>query len=79
MSEMDVEKAIAIVKHCAEARLRWGKYAFPAYTQVELMDALVAMHKAGRFDAPSDEEITKLRRQLAACENREKARKSEKN
>lgn len=72
--DMTVERAIAIVKQVAEARTRWGKYAYPAYTQAELMDALAVLHSAGRFDAPSDEEITLLRRQLAACQNREKAR-----
>lgn len=74
---MTVDKAVEIVKQIADARKRWGKYAYPPYTQAELMDALVVLHEAGRFDAPSDEEITKLRRQLAACQNREKARSKE--
>lgn len=74
IKDMTVEDAVKIVTEVAIARTRWGKYAYPAYTQAHLMDALALLHKEGRFGAPSDEEITKLRRQLAACQNREKGR-----
>lgn len=70
---MDVARATEMVKQIASARKRWGRYAYPPYTQAELMDALVVLYDAGRFDGPSDEDITRLRRQLAACLNREKA------
>lgn len=71
-----VEKALEIIAEVAEARKRWGKQASVNYTLDQLMDAIVVLADKGRFDGPSDDEITKLRRQLAACQNREKGRKN---
>lgn len=78
---MSVEKAIAITKEVAKARIKWGKLASPPYTVPQIMDAIAALANAGLLEAkpaeegPSPEEVTKLRRQLAACTNREKAHK----
>lgn len=72
---MKLEMARTIVSNIVEARKRWGKLATPPYTDAQLYDALVLLTEAGKFDAPDAEEVTKLRRQLAACQNREKARK----
>lgn len=75
--EMTIEQAIALVVDVVAHRKRWGKYANAPYTQSQLYDALVLLHDAGLIakDATPAEEVTKLRRQLAACQNREKARK----
>lgn len=76
--EMTLEQAHALVTDVVKHRKRWGKYAAAPYTQSQLYDALVLLHDAGLIvqEAPSAEEITKLRRQLAACQNREKAKKA---
>lgn len=74
--EMTVEQARALVVDVVGHRKRWGKYASAPYTQSQLYDALVLLHDAGMIapDVATPEEVTKLRRQLAACQNREKAR-----
>ena len=74
--EMKLEQAQALVVDVVKHRKRWGKHAAAPYTQSQLYDALVLLHDAGLIvqDVPTAEEVTKLRRQLAACQNREKAR-----
>lgn len=75
--EMTLEQAHALVTDVVKHRKRWGKYAAAPYTQSQLYDALVLLHDAGLIvaEATPAEEVTKLRRQLAACQNREQARK----
>lgn len=72
--EMSLDKAHKVVKDVVTARRRWGRQASLPYSTEELMDALMLLSEAGNFDAPTAEEVTKLKRQLAACQNREKAR-----
>lgn len=73
---MTLPQAHALVVDVVAHRKRWGKHAAPPYTQSQLYDALVLLHDAGLIvqEATPAEEVTKLRRQLAACMNREKAR-----
>lgn len=74
---MTLETAQQIVTRIAKARKRWGKLATPPYTDAQLYDALVLLEENGKFEAcPDAEEVTKIRRQLAACTNREKARQN---
>jgi hypothetical protein len=74
---MTEKRAKAIVAIVVEARKKWGRYASPPVSSSELMDALVFL--SDNPPVPEDmtppEEVTKLKRQLAACQNREKARK----
>ena len=76
---MRLAKARSIVLEIAAARKKWGKQANPPYSIHQIMDALVAL--SDELNKPADEcgatpeEATRLRRQLAACQNREKARK----
>jgi hypothetical protein len=75
---MKREKAVSIAKEVAAARLKWGKQASPPYTMHQIMDAVLVLEAEGLLEqpiGPTPEEVTKLRRQLAACQNREKARK----
>jgi hypothetical protein len=74
VKKMTVERAREIAAELAKIRARWGKHASPPVTQDDLFEAVTVLVEAGNFDAPSQEEITKLRRQLAACQNREKGR-----
>lgn len=74
-------KAIRIAEEIAAARKKWGKQANPPYNLHTIMDAIVVLEAQGLLkgtqptpEGPSPEEVTKLRRQLAACQNREKAR-----
>ena len=71
-----VDRARAIVKEILAARAKWGtKNLRSPYTNDQLFDALAALDAAGHFDGGvSAEEATKLRRQLAACLNREKVK-----
>lgn len=75
VNRVPFENALQIIRDIIKARKTWGKKASPPYTQDQLYDALIVLEEEGRFEAPSDEDMTKLRRQLAACENREKGRK----
>lgn len=69
---MTVDKARNIVKEIVAARLKWGKLVSVPYKEAQIYDALLVLDKAGNFDGGTKEEVTKLRRQLAACQNREK-------
>ena len=72
------EKAVPLLQELAAARRRWGRNCRPPYRLEQILDALVLAEDQGALkvpDGPSKEEVTKLRRQLAACLNREKARK----
>ncbi len=77
---MKIDKAKNIVLEIAAARRKWGKQANPPYSIHQIMDALVAISNELTKEQPKPveitaEELTKLRRQYAACQNREKARK----
>lgn len=71
-----VDKALSIVNELVRARAKWGsKNLRSPYTSDQLYDALATLAEAGHFDGSiSSEEATKLRRQLAACLNREKVK-----
>lgn len=73
---MLIETALRIAKDAAAARKRWGKQASLPYTHDQLLDAILVLDSAGRFDADeSAEELTRTKRQLAAALAREAARK----
>lgn len=76
MKAMTLERARAIVAETVRARKQWGKYGQPTCSTDEVLDALVVMHDSANLDAPTPAEVTLLRRQLAACQNREKARQN---
>ena len=76
MKKMSIEKATNIVNEVVAGRKRLGKQFTPRHIMDDVLDALVVVHENANLDAPSKEEITKLRRQLAAALNREKARKN---
>ena len=76
MKTMTFDKAAAIVLNVIAGRKRLGKQYLPPYILDDILDALVMVHEQGNFDGPSKDEVTKIRRQLAAALNREKARKN---
>lgn len=71
--------AFNILKQLAHMHDRWGKNMSPPYTAHQLYEAIALAAAKGAFEEPepvvAKEEVTLLRRQLAACQNREKARK----
>jgi hypothetical protein len=73
---MTFDKAAGIVANVVAGRKRLGRNYAPPYIMDDVLDALVVVHEHGNFDGLSKEEITKLKRQLAACQNREKARQN---
>lgn len=73
---MLLARALTILTDTAAARKRWGKNASTPYHADQMMEAILTVQDAGHFEPVVDPaEVTKLRRQLAACENREKGRK----
>lgn len=73
--KMTLDKASKIASNLAAATVKWGKHASVNYTESEIYDAVRVLNDAvSRKTDSGKEEITKLRRQLAACQNREKAR-----
>jgi hypothetical protein len=72
--DMTIDKAMEIHDHIVTGFKRWGKQFSPGYSDFELYSAIVVIAENGNIGGPSAEEVTKLRRQLAACQNREKAR-----
>jgi hypothetical protein len=71
---MTLEKAQTIVASVVAGRKRLGKQYSSPIRMDEVLDAFVLVYDASNVDGPSKDEVTKLRRQLAACQNREKAR-----
>jgi nitrate reductase cytochrome c-type subunit len=75
---MTLEKAVALRDDVARARRKWGRQASVNYTQDDMLDALDVLAAAdeeqrGVAAGLQKEELTKVKRQLAACQNREKA------
>jgi hypothetical protein len=71
-----LETALQVAKDIAAAYRKWGKQANPPYTQHQLCEALAALDAAGHFNSNIGEELTKVKRQLAAALAREAARKN---
>jgi len=67
-----VEQALGIVVEIVAERKRWGRQGSVPYAIDQIMDAIVLLAEEGALS--NKEELTKLRRQLAACQNREIAR-----
>lgn len=76
MTKMPVKKAIEIAEAIASAYKKWGKHASVNYTQEQLYEAIGTLFENGNIDATPKEDVTKLRRQLAVCLNRELRRKA---
>lgn len=75
LNSMTIGRALGILTDTAAARKRWGKNASTPFHADQIMEAIYIANEAGHFaQHVSPEEVTKLRRQLAACTNREKAR-----
>lgn len=71
-------EAYKILRVVATNRAKWGKQASPPYTMATIMEALELVVADGALDPDlktDQAELTKLRRQLAACTNREKSRR----
>lgn len=73
-THITVEKAQEIVASVIEGRKKWGKQYVPNMVMDDVLDALVVVAEAGAIGGPTAAEHTKLKRQLAAALNREKAR-----
>lgn len=74
------ENALPMLRSLAAASRKWGKQASAPFSMYEIMQAIEIADERGFLDVKreeviSKEEVTLLRRQLAACQNREKARK----
>jgi len=74
-THINLAKAQEIVASVVEGRKKWGKQYVPNIVMDDVLDALVILHEAGNVGGPTAEEVTKLKRQLAAAINREKGRK----
>ncbi len=72
-TDMTVDQARAIARLTKSAIEKWGRHASLPVTVHELMIAVTLLYDAPA-ETPEMAELTKLRRQLAACENRHKAR-----
>lgn len=68
---MNTVRARTIVAEIVAGRKRWGRQMSTPYTLDTLYDALVALYEEGMIlDDETKEELTKLRRQLAAANAR---------
>lgn len=74
---MPADRADAILATVAEAVGKWGKQADVPFS-IETIYQAISVARAQPADVPSKQELTKLRRQLAACQNREKRAKQAK-
>lgn len=74
---MKLSTALNIAKEIARQFKRWGKQTNPPYTQAQMMEAIAALDAEGNFDGNLADELTKTKRQLAACTAREAARKQQ--
>jgi hypothetical protein len=69
-NSMTVEQAMQLVKNTATAVERWGKQANPPYSVNQMMAAIAVLAGKVDLEGPTKEELTKVKRQLAACEAR---------
>lgn len=74
---MTLAQAVQIKREVAMAVKKWGLQAQANYTPAQIMQALQVLHEvddgqAQTMAAEQAKEITKLKRQLAVCLNREK-------
>lgn len=75
LTSMTLARALLVLTDVAAARKRWGKNASSPYHADQIMEAIHLANEGGHFaQVVPPEEVTKLRRQLAACQNREKGR-----
>jgi hypothetical protein len=70
----ELDKALALLKEIAAHGERWGKHGtIKDFSQIDVMDALIAASKAGCFDGSATQlkaDLTLARRQLAAANAR---------
>lgn len=74
---LSVEASYKLLRTVAAHKVKWGKQASPPYTLAQIMESLEHVVADGGLDPENKTdaaELTKLRRQLAACTNREKGR-----
>jgi CO dehydrogenase nickel-insertion accessory protein CooC1 len=76
VKNMTLTKAQVIVAEVVAGRKRLGRQFVPRQIMDDVLDALVVVYDNSNPDALSKEDVTKLKRQLAACMNREKARQN---
>ena len=77
---MTVERASAIASSISAGRKKFGAQFRAPFRAYEIEEAAAVLLEHGNFDAPSKEELTKCRRQMAALNARYEAlkRKGEK-
>jgi hypothetical protein len=68
---MTLDQALAVAKQVAHTRLKWGKQGIAPYTVHQLCDCIALLQTAGaEVEAAHQDELTLLRRQLAAANAR---------
>jgi hypothetical protein len=68
---MSLDKAKHIAHVATLGRAKYGPQFSPPYSQADLVEALSVLNEFGNWDGPSKEQLTKVNRQLAACNARQ--------
>lgn len=69
-SLLSLEKARAIAQRIATYRERWGRYS-PMVDRDQLQDVILVLEKHGAWGNPTNDDLTKVKRQLTASLARE--------
>lgn len=68
---MTIEKARSLAAAIAVAYSKYGAQTSVPYNTHQLVEIIAVLNAFGNFDGPSKEELTKVSRQLTACQARE--------
>lgn len=68
---MTIEKARSIAGAIALAYSKYGSQTSVPYSTSQLVEIISVLNSFGNFDGPTKDDLTKLSRQLTACQARE--------
>ncbi len=68
---MTIEKARALANTVTLGMAKYGSQYSPAYATQISLEAIAVLNGHANFDGPTKEDLTKVNRQLTACQARE--------
>lgn len=73
---MTIERARELADQIGKAYSKYGAQTSVPFSTNQLVEIIAVLSAHGNFDGPTQEDLTKVKRQLTACTAREAARKS---
>lgn len=70
---MTIERARSLAGQIAAAYSKYGSQTSVPFNTANLVEIIAVLNAHGNFEGPTKEELTKVNRQLTACQAREAA------